>query len=153
MEKIFNNITNKVVNLFMSNEPSYKLEFDADLDKIYPGIHLIELKDLGVRNTPDCGLMPYWSWSDYIDANSNKDNYIILQEYFFNNYMAQRMKDTSNYPDYSQNDRIMFITSFEKSAEICRNSLIKNENNLNELANIVMQTASNLSDKITIIPE
>ena len=80
MEKIFNNITNKVVNLFMSNEPSYKLEFDPDLDKIYPGIHLIELKDLGVRNTPDCGLMPYWSWSDYVDANSNKDNYIILQE-------------------------------------------------------------------------
>lgn len=63
------------------------------------------------------------------------------------------MKDTSNYPNYLQNDRIMFITSFEKSAEICRNSLIKNENNLNELANIVMQTATNLSDKITIIPE
>ena len=130
MEKIFNNIINKVVNLFMSNEPSYKLEFDPDLDKIYPGIHLIELKDLGVRNTPDCGLMPYWSWSDYVNANSNKDNYIILQEYFFNNYMAQRMKDTSNYSDYSQKDRIMFINSFEKSAESCRNSLINSENNL-----------------------
>lgn len=43
----------------MSNEPSYKLEFDADLDKIYPGIHLIELKDNSLRKTPDCGLMPY----------------------------------------------------------------------------------------------
>ena len=153
MEKIFNNIINKVVNLFMSNEPSYKLEFDAELDKLYPGIHLIELKDLGVRNTPDCGLMPYWSWSDYVDANSNKDNYIILQEYFFNNYMAQRMKDTSNYPDYSQKDRIMFINSFEKSAKSCRNSLINSENNLQELINISMQTASDLSGEFIIIPK
>ena len=153
MEKIFNNIINKVVNLFMSNEPSYKLEFDPDLDKIYPGIHLIELKDLGVRNTPDCGLMPYWSWSDYVDANSNKDNYIILQEYFFNNYMAKRMKDTSNYPGYSQKDRIMFINSFEKSAKSCRNSLINSENNLQELINISMQTASDLSGEFIIIPK
>ena len=136
IETIFNNITNKVANLFMSNEPSYKLEFDPDLDKIYPGIHLIELKDLGVRNTPDCGLMPYWSWSDYVNANSNKDNYIILHEYFFNNYMTQRMKDTSNYPGYSQKDRIMFINSFEKSAESCRNSLINDKNNYKELADI-----------------
>ena len=135
----------------MSNEPSYKLEFDPDLDKIYPGIHLIELKDLGVRNTPDCGLMPYWSWSDYVNANSNKENYIILQEYFFNNYMAQRMKDTSNYPDYSQKDRIMFINSFEKSAESCRNSLINSENNLQELINIGMQTASNLSGEFIVM--
>ena len=151
MEKIFNNIINKVVNLFMSNEPSYKLEFDPDLDKIYPGIHLIELKDLGVRDTPDCGLMPYWSWSDYVDANSNKDNYIILQEYFFNNYIAQRMKDTSNYPDYSQKDRIMFINSFEKLAKSCRNSLINSENNLQELINIGMQTASNLSGEFIVM--
>ena len=153
IEKIFNNITNKVVNLFMPNEPSYKLEFDPELDKIYPGIHLIELKDLGVRNTPDCGLMPYWSWSDYVNANSNKDNYIILQEYFFNNYMAQRMKDTSNYPGYSQKDRIMFINSFEKSAESCRNSLINGKNNLQELVNISMQTASDLSGEFIIIPK
>jgi hypothetical protein len=151
MEKIFNNIINKVVNLFMSNEPSYKLKFDAELDKLYPGIHLIGLKDLGVRNTPDCGLMPYWSWSDYVDANSNKDNYIILQEYFFNNYMAQRMKDTSNYPDYSQKDRIMFINSFEKSAESCRNSLINGKNNLQELVNISMQTVSNLSGEFIVM--
>ena len=151
MEKIFNNITNKVVNLFMPNEPSYKLEFDPDLDKIYPGIHLIELKDLGVRNTPDCGLMPYWSWSDYVNANSNKDNYIILHEYFFNNYMAQRMKDTSNYSDYSRKDRIMFINSFEKSAKSCRNLLINGKNNYNELADIHMQTASNLSGEFIVM--
>ena len=151
MEKIFNNITNKVVNLFMSNEPSYKLEFDPDLDKIYPGIHLIELKDLGVRNTPDCGLMPYWSWSDYVNANSNKDNYIILYEYFFNNYMAQRMKDTSNYPNYLQKDRTMLINSFEKSAKSCRNSLINGKNNLQELVNISMQTASNLSGESIVM--
>ena len=151
MEKIFNNIINKVVNLFMSNEPSYKLEFDPDLDKIYPGIHLIELKDLGVRNTPDCGLMPYWSWSDYVDANSNKDNYIILHEYFFNNYMAQRMKDTSNYPNYLQKDRTMLINSFEKSAKSCRNSLINGKNNLQELVNISMQTASNLSGEFIVM--
>ena len=151
IETIFNNITNKVANLFMSNEPSYKLEFDPDLDKIYPGIHLIELKDLGVRNTPDCGLMPYWSWSDYVNANSNKDNYIILHEYFFNNYMTQRMKDTSNYPGYSQKDRIMFINSFEKSAESCRNSLINDKNNYKELANISMQTASNLSGEFIVM--
>lgn len=151
IETIFNNITNKVANLFMSNEPSYKLEFDPDLDKIYPGIHLIELKDLGVRNTPDCGLMPYWSWSDYVDANSNKDNYIILQEYFFNNYMVQRMKDTSNYPDYSQKDRTMLINSFEKSAKSCRNSLINGKNNLQELVNISMQTASNLSGEFIVM--
>lgn len=151
MEKIFNNIINKVGNLFMSNEPSYKLEFDPELDKIYPGIHLIELKDLGVRNTPDCGLMPYWSWSDYVDANSNKDNYIILQEYFFNNYMAQRMKDTSNYPNYSQKDRTMLINSFEKSAKSCRNSLINGKNNLQELVNISMQTATNLSGEFIVM--
>lgn len=153
MEKIFNNIINKVVNLFMSNEPSYKLEFDPDLDKIYPGIHLIELKDLGVRDTPDCGLMPYWSWSDYVDANSNKDNYIILQEYFFNNYIAQRMKDTSNYPDYSESQRIMFINSFKKSTQSCRNSLINDKNNYKELANINMQVASNLSGEFIVIQE
>ena len=151
MEKIFNNIINKVVNLFMSNEPSYKLEFDPDLDKIYPGIHLIELKDLGVRNTPDCGLMPYWSWSDYVDANSNKDNYIILEEYFFNNYMAKRMKDTSNYPNYLQKDRTMLINSFEKSAKSCRNSLINGKNNLQELVNISMQTANNLSGEFIVM--
>jgi len=151
IETIFNNITNKVANLFMSNEPSYKLEFDPDLDKIYPGIHLIELKDLGVRNTPDCGLMPYWSWSDYVNANSNKDNYIILYEYFFNNYMAQRMKDTSNYPNYLQKDRTMLINSFEKSAKSCRNSLINGKNNLQELVNISMQTASNLSGESIVM--
>ena len=151
IETIFNNITNKVANLFMSNEPSYKLEFDPDLDKIYPGIHLIELKDLGVRDTPDCGLMPYWSWSDYVNANSNKDNYIILYEYFFNNYMAQRMKDTSNYPNYLQKDRTMLINSFEKSAKSCRNSLINGKNNLQELVNISMQTASNLSGESIVM--
>src|SRR5574344_1951511 len=97
--------------------------------------------------------MPYWSWSDYVNANSNKDNYIILHEYFFNNYMAQRMKDTSNYPGYSQKDRIMFINSFEKSAESCRNSLINSENNLQELINISMQTASDLSGEFIIIPK
>ena len=148
LKDTLNNLKNIVTP---SIEPTYTLEFDKDLDKIYPGIHLIELKDLGVRNTPDCGLMPYWSWSDYVDANSNKDNYIILQEYFFNNYMAQRMKDTSNYSDYSRKDRIIFINSFEKSAKSCRNSLINGKNNLQELVNISMQTASNLSGEFIVM--
>jgi len=95
--------------------------------------------------------MPYWSWSDYVNANSNKDNYIILYEYFFNNYMAQRMKDTSNYPNYLQKDRTMLINSFEKSAKSCRNSLINGKNNLQELVNISMQTASNLSGESIVM--
>ena len=149
IEKIFNNITNKVVNLFMTKESSYKLEFDPDLDKLYPNIHLIELKDLGVRNTPDCGLMPYWSWSDYVDANSDTiNNRVILGEYFFNSYMAQRIKDPKNYPDYSLEDRNMLLNSYERCALTARNSLIEGSNGLKELASIHMQTASNLSGNL-----
>jgi len=42
----------------------------------------------------------------------------------------------------------MFINSFEKSAESCKNSLINDKNNYKELANINMQVASNLSGEL-----
>lgn len=98
----------------------YKLEFDAELDKIYPNIHLIKLGGSEIRNTSDCGLMPYWPWSDYIEANGNHNDgsYIMLGEYFFNNYMAWKIKDNPN-PDHCD----MLINAFEEIFEL----LVKDE--------------------------